>query len=90
MMLIGQLMWIVTPGKEEKPNTYTYYKRAKEQSTSGGHYHRIIFVIFCSETNIDQENRLFCVTQSSTLHNVIFKIFLNAIYNGVFSIGLYN
>ena len=26
MLLIGQLMWIVPPGKEEKLNTYTYYK----------------------------------------------------------------
>ena len=29
MLLIFQMMWIVTPSKEEKPNTYTYYKRAK-------------------------------------------------------------
>ena len=54
MLLIGQLMWIITPGKEEKPNTYTYYKRAKEQLTSGGNYHRILFFCFCSETNTYQ------------------------------------
>ena len=70
MMLIGQLVWIVTNVKEEKYNTYMYYKRAKDQSTSGGHYHRIIFFHFCSETNIDQSNRLFCVIQSSTSNYV--------------------
>ena len=26
MLLIGQLVWIVNHGKEEKSNTYTYYK----------------------------------------------------------------
>ena len=87
MMLIGQLMWIVTPDKEEKANTYTYYKRAKEQSTSGGNYHQIIFFCFCSKTNTDQENRLFCVIQSSKSNNIFFNIFLNARDNGVFSIG---
>ena len=46
MMLIIQLVWIVTPRKEEKPNTHIYYKLAKEQSTSGGHYYRIIFFRF--------------------------------------------
>ena len=70
MLLIGQLMWIVTPGKEEKLDTYTYYKRAKKQSTSGGHSHQIIFFSFFSETNTDQENHLFCVIQSSTSNNV--------------------
>ena len=60
-MLIGQLIWIADPGKEEKSNTYTYYKHAKEQSTSGGHYQQIIFFRFFSETNTDQENCLFCV-----------------------------
>ena len=80
-------MWIVTPGKEEKSNTYTYYKRAKEQSTSGGHYHQILFFRFCSETNTDQSNRLFCVIQSYASNTVFFIIFINARDNGVFSIG---
>ena len=80
-------MWIVTPGKEEKSNTFTYYKRAKEQLTSGGHYHQIIFFDFCSETNTDQENNLFCVIQTSTSTTIFFNIFLNDICNGVFSIG---
>ena len=70
MLLIGQLMWIFTPGKEEKSDTYTYYKRAKDQSTSVGHYHQILFFSFCSETNTDQENCLFCVIQSSTSNNI--------------------
>ena len=87
MLLVVQLIWIVTPGKEEKSNTYTYYKRAKEQSTPGGHYHQILFFRFCNETNIDRENCLFCVIQSSTSNNVSFNIFLNARDNGVFSIG---
>ena len=87
MLLIGQLMWIFTPGMEEKSNTYTYYKRAKEQSTSGGHYHQIIFFIFCSETNTDQANCLFCFIQSSTSNTVFFNIFINARDNSVFSIG---
>ena len=80
-------MWIVTPGKEEKSNTYTYYKRAKEKLTSGGHYHRIRFFRFCSETNTDQENSIFCVIQSSTSNTVLFNRFINARDNGVFSIG---
>ena len=54
----------------EKSNTHMNYKRAKEQSNSGGHYHRIIFFHFCSETNTDQANRLFCVIQSSTSNYV--------------------
>ena len=70
MLLIGQLIWIVTPGKEEKSNTYTYYERAKEKLTSGGHYHQILFFRFCSETNTGQENRLFGVIQSSKSNNV--------------------
>ena len=37
MLLIGQLMCFVTSGREEKLNTYTYYKCVKKQSTSGGH-----------------------------------------------------
>ena len=86
-MLIGQLMWIVTPGKEEKSNTYTYYKRVKEKSTSGGNYHLIIFFLFCSETNIDQENCLFGVIQSSTSNNIFFNGFINDRENGVFGIG---
>ena len=64
-----------------------YYKCAKEQSTSGGHYHRIIFLRFCSETNTDQTNRPFCAIQSSTSNIFPVKIFLNYIGNGVFSIG---
>ena len=87
MLLIGQLMWIVTPGKEEESNTYAYYKFAKEQSTSGGHHLQIIFFCFCSETNADQENCLFGVIQSSTSNTVFFNIFINARDNGVFSIG---
>ena len=80
-------MWTVNPGKEEKSNTYTYYTRVKEQSTSGGHYHRIIFFRFCSETNTDQANRLFCVIQISTSNTFFFNKSLNVRDNGVFSIG---
>ena len=87
MLLIGQLMWIVTPVKEEKSNTYMYYKREKDKLTSGGHYHRIILFCFWSETNIYQENRLFCVIQSSTSNTVFFDRFINAIYNGAFRSG---
>ena len=72
MVLIGQLMLIVTPGKKEKSNTYTLYKRAKEQPTSGGHYHRIIFFRFFSEKNIDQENLPCCVIQSFTSNIAFF------------------
>ena len=78
MLLIGQLMCIITPRKEEKPNTYTYYKRAKEQLTSCGHYHQIIVFGFCSETNTYQENSLFCVIQSSTSNTILFDIFLKS------------
>ena len=80
-------MWIVTPGKEEKSNTYTYYKLVKEQSAPGGHWHRFFFFRFCSETNTDQANRLFCVIQSSTSNTVFFDGFFNARDNGIFSIG---
>ena len=89
MLLIGQLMLTVTPRKGKK-NTYTYYKRAKEQSTSGGHYHQIIFLRFCFETNTEQENCLFCVIQSSLSNTVFLNKFVNARYNGVFSIGYLN
>ena len=85
MLLIDQLVWIVTLGKEEKPNIYTY--RTKNQSTSGGHYHHIIFFRFCYKTKKYQANCLFCIIQSSTPNTVFFHIFLNARYNGVFSIG---
>ena len=85
MLFIGKLMWIVTPGKKEKSNTYTYYKRAKEQSTSGGHYHRIVF--FFPETNTEQANRLFCVVQSSTSNTVFSNRSPNARDSGVFVIG---
>ena len=81
------MMWIVTPGKEEKLNTYTYYKRAKGQANSGGHYRRIILFWFFSETNTDQANCLFCVIQRSTSNNVLFNRLLNAIENGLFRIG---
>ena len=87
MMLIGQLIWIVTPRKEEKSNTYTYYKLARDQSKSGGHYHQIIFFCFCSGTNIDQANCLFCVIQSSVPNTDLFNILFNAIENNVFIIG---
>ena len=63
-----------------------YYKRAKDQSTPGGHYHQIIFFIFCSETKTDKANCLFFVIQSSTSNTVFFNIFLNDIDNGVFRI----
>ena len=46
-----------------------------------------IFFCLCYKTNADQENRLFCVNQSSTSNNVLFNIFINDIYNGIFSIG---
>ena len=86
-MLIGQLMVIVTHKKEEKENTYTYYKRAKELSTPGGNHHQILFFRFFSGTNTYQENRLFCVIQSSTSDTVFFPVFLNDIENGVFRTG---
>ena len=59
IMLIVQLMWIVTPGKEYISNTYTYYKRMKDKSTSGDHYHQILFFRFCTETNTFQSDCLF-------------------------------
>ena len=64
-----------------------HYEHAKEQSTSGGHYHQIPLFRFCSERNIDQANSLFCVVQSSTSNNLFFNRFINARDNGVFSIG---
>ena len=87
MLLIGQLVWIVTPGKEEKLNTYMYYKRAKEQSTSVNYYHQIIFFRFCSETNTDQQNFLFCVIQSYKSNNFVSNWFINDRYYGFFSIA---
>ena len=86
MLLIGQLMWMVNTRKEEKSNTYTYYKHEKEQSTSGGHCHWIILFNFCSETNTDQGYCLFCVIQSSTSNTVSFNRFFNARDNDIFSI----
>ena len=67
-----------------------YYKHAKEQSTSGGHYHKILFFCLCSGTNIDQNNCLLCVIQSSTPKTLFFNRFLNARENGVSSIGSLN
>ena len=55
--------------------------------TSGGHYHRIIFFRFCSETNKDQANFLFFVIKSSTSNNIFFNRFINARDDGVFSIS---
>ena len=46
MLLIGQLMWIVTPGKDENSSTYSYYKRAQAKNTSGCQYNRILFFPF--------------------------------------------
>ena len=46
MLLIGQLMWIVTPGKDENFSTYSYYKRAQAKNTSGCQYNRILFFSF--------------------------------------------
>ena len=46
-----------------------------------------LLLLFFSETNTDQANRLFCVIQSSTSNNVLFNRFINARDNGVFSIG---
>ena len=80
-------MWVVNPGKEEKANTYTYYRRVKEKSTSGGHYHRILLFSFCSKINIDQASFLFCVIKSYASNTVFFHIFPNARYNGIFIIG---
>ena len=88
MLLIGQLMWIVTPGKKEKSNAYTYYKCAKEQLNPGGHYHGFIFFCFCFETNTDQENCLFCVIQISTSNTFFFNKFLNARENSVLALVL--
>ncbi len=65
MLLIGQLMWIVTPGKDENSSTYSYYKRAQAKNTSGCQYNRILFFRFCSETNSKQNNRLFCVVHTN-------------------------
>ena len=55
--------------------------------TSGGHYHKIIFFRFCSEININQENCMFCVSQSSSSNNVSFNIILISRDYGVFIIG---
>ena len=87
MLLIGQLMWIVTLGKEEKSNTHTYYKFAKYKLNSGGHFYRIISFRFCSETNTEQANFLFCFIQSSISNTFFFNRFINDIENGVFRIG---
>ena len=74
-------------GGKENNDLYIHYKRTKEQSTSGGHYHQIIFFSFCFETNIDQENHLFFVIQRHTSNTVFFNRFLNSRDNGVFTIG---
>ena len=64
-----------------------YYNSAKEKSTSGGHYHQILFFCYCSETNTYQSNSLFCVIQCYISNNFFFNRFINAKDNGVFSIG---
>ena len=68
-MLIGQLICIVSPWKEEKSNTYTYYKRAKDLSTSGGHYHRIIFFHFFLKQT--QTKKIICFVSFKYLHQIL-------------------
>jgi hypothetical protein len=88
MLLIGQLMWIVTPGKDENSSTYSYYKRAQAKNTSGCQYNRILFFRFCSETNSNQNNRLFCVVHTNTKKNhQFFDRFANERDNGLCTIG---
>ena len=70
MLLIDQLMWIVTPGKEDKSNTYTFYKRAKEQSTSDGHYNRIIFFFFVLKQT--HTKKIVCFVSFKVLHQILF------------------
>ena len=60
-----------------------YYKFSKEQLNSGGHYRRIIFLRFFSETNIYQENCVIYVIQRSTSNTVLFNKFINYRDNGV-------
>ena len=55
--------------------------------TYSGHYHRILLFRFCSETNADKYNSIFCVIQSFISNTVLFNIFINDIDNGIFSIG---
>lgn len=88
MLMIGQLMWIVTPGKDESSSTYSYYKRSQAKNTSGCLYNRILFFRFVSESNSSQNNRLFCVVHLNMKKNHhFFDRFANERDNGVFTIG---
>ena len=87
ILFISQLVWFVTPRKDEKSNTYTYYKRAKVQLTYGVHYHQILLFRFLSEINTDQANCLLCIVQSSTSNTGFFNSCPNSRDNRVFSIG---
>ena len=88
MLLIGQLMWIVTPGKDENSSTYSYYKRSQAKNTSGCLYNRILFFRFVSEKNSSQNNRLFCVVHlNMKINHHFFDRFANERDNGLFTIG---
>jgi hypothetical protein len=87
MLLFGQLLWIVTPGREENSSTFSYYKRSKQQKSSGCSYNRILFFRFCSEKTTDQADRIFCVVLSSRTNMFFFHRFPNARDNGICSIG---
>lgn len=88
MLLTGQLMWIVTPGKDESSSTYSYYKRSQAKNTTGCLYNRILFFRFVSEKSSSQNNRLFCVVHLNMKKNhVFFDRFANERDNGFFSIG---
>mmetsp|Transcript_22253 Transcript_22253/g.27288 ORF Transcript_22253/g.27288 Transcript_22253/m.27288 type:complete len:441 (+) Transcript_22253:151-1473(+) len=88
ILLIGQLMWIVTPGIDQSSSTYSYYKRSQAKNTTGCSYNRILFFRFVSETNSSQNNRLFCVVhQKMQKNNVFFDRTPNARDNGFVTIG---
>ena len=74
LKLSGQLLWITTPGQEEKGNTYHYYNRKKGQSNSNtGLYNCILFFRFISEKNKPELcKRVFCVVQTSNSNAAFF------------------
>ena len=87
MLLYGQLMWISTPGIEEKQQKVQWYKKNSKTNASSCSYNRMLFFRFVSEKQTDQLNRIFCVMQNSTTNQHFFNRLSVARDNGQCTIG---
>ncbi len=89
-LIVGQLLWIVTPSKDESSRTYSYSNKrfSKTNLSSGGLYNRILFFRECSEQGSSEDNRIFCMVQLNNVKNTaLFNRFPTERDNGMFTIG---